>query len=417
MNYEKKLLERLLELYENSSFYITGTLSRRMMLTAAKESWIQERMESVEEKRQFLDTLKVLKQEGLIDYSWQKYEEGNLIDRIWLNPQLQAIEACYKRLGCVPARQKSDVLFEMIRKYHSELAAKTSTAVFLETYMEKLKASQRIGKFFTDDEKMNEDILKCLVYMENNREEQMERLMSSGLYGDSKRFEQSVKPKVLSILRHIKKQNGEDVPAVEEILLEKGIVRWPEIMEFSGGISVCLRDGEVIDYRLQKYGAYINSETVKHAIEVRMEGIRKVTFIENKANYIWYLAHEKKTDELAVFHGGCYSPIKGRWFRLLYEGGKGQKEKPQYFHWSDIDIGGFRIFHRLQKSMIPELQPYKMDEGTLEIYRNDAMKIQTDSYLENLRALLENPEYACFHGVIKKMIKYGIRLEQEKIIV
>lgn len=29
---------------------------------------------------------------------------------------------------------------------------------------------------------------------------------------------------------------------------------------------------------------------------------KKLEFIENKANYIWYVTHEKSDDELVVFH-------------------------------------------------------------------------------------------------------------------
>ena len=63
--------------------------------------------------------------------------------------------------------------------------------------------------------------------------------------------------------------------------------------------------------------------------------------IENKANYISYINGMTAEDELVIYHGGCYSPIKGRWLRLIAE--EAEKSKIQVFHWSDIDLGGFRI--------------------------------------------------------------------------
>lgn len=417
MNYEIELLERLVKKYERSDAFTTGVFSKRIMLTAAKESWIQERMERSDEKRLFLSTLDDLKRNGLIDYSWEKYEEGNLVEKIWLVSDERAIRVCYERLGRTPTKEKADALFEMIEEYIRKLNPDTSLSHFLKMYIKELEKKRQIRQFFTEDRMLNEDLLKCLVYMEQNQGEQMERLMSSGLYGDSKRFEKYVKPKALSILRCMKKEENEDVPEDEELLREKGIVRWPEILEFSGKLAVCLKDGDVIDYCTQKYGAYINSETVKQASEVRPERIRRVLFIENKANYIWYITHEKADDELVVFHGGCYSPVKGQWFQKIYAGCQRQDKKPRYLHWSDIDVGGFHIFHRLQKNIVPELEPYKMDADTLEKYRNDAMEIKSESYLGKLRELGQNPEYACFHDVIFRMLTYQIRLEQEKIVI
>ena len=129
------------------------------------------------------------------------------------------------------------------------------------------------------------------------------------------------------------------------------------------------------------------------------------------------MTHEKSDDELVVFHGGCYSPLKGKWFQKIYVGCQKQKEKIQYFHWSDIDVGGFQIFRRLQRNIVFELEPYKMDVNTLEKYRDDAIEIKSASYLKKLSELGQNLEYACFRDVIFVMLKYHIRLEQEKIVV
>lgn len=416
MNYEKELLERLIRTYERSNAFGTGKFSKRVALTVVKEAWIQERMENPDEKKLFLSTLEELKRSGLIDYEWKKFEEGNLVEKIWLIPKEQAIRSCYGRLGCTPTKEKAGRLLVLIEEYQRKLEPETSVSHFLREYMEKLRKKQKIQSFFTEDTCLNEDILKCLVYMEKNQEEQMERVMSAGLYGDSKRFEKQVKPKVLSILRHLKKEEDEDVPEDEELPREKGIVRWPEILEFTGNLTVCLKDGSMIDYGTQKYGAYINSDTVKETCQITPKGIRRVLFIENKANYIWYIANKRRDDELIVFHGGCYSPIKGRWFQALYTGCQKRQGEIRYFHWSDIDAGGFRIFCRLRKNIIPELEPYWMDADTLKKYEDKAMKIQSESYLRILAELEQDSEFACFHEVISSMLNYRIRLEQEQII-
>lgn len=416
MDYGTWVLDTLLTRYEKSRAFVTGTFSRRIFITMEKEKLLEHALEDPDEKQVFFDALRRLKGQGMIDYSWVKYEKGNLVDKIWLIPEEEAIESCYRKLGRIPQKNKLYRLEEQIRRYRARAEKEGVLGHFLDEMLKELSDAKRVPRFFTDDERLNEDILKCLAYMEGNHDEVMERVLSSGLYGDSKYFERNVRGKVISILKYWKK-GEEDIPEDQELLGERGIVRWPEIMEFAGNVKVLMNNGDVIDYCTQRYGAYINSDTIKQVKEAVLEGIRQIMFIENKANYIWYLSHEKRDDELVVFHGGCYSPVKGMWFRKLYEGSRREKETVRYFHWSDIDIGGFRIFCRLKESIIPELQPFWMDEAALTKFKEKALRIEGTSYRERLKVMGEDPAYGEFGKVIEKMLQWGIRLEQERMIV
>ncbi len=416
MDYRKWVLDTLLNRYEKSKAFATGIFSKRILIHMEKEKFLESHMENPDEKCHFLSAVRELKSEGKIDYSWVKYEEGNLIDKIWLIPEEKAIDSCYRSLGRVSKRDRVDRLTEQIQFYRDRAEEESVLGHFLDEMLGELSDVRKIPRFFTDDEQLNEDILKCLLYIEENHDEVMERILSSRLYGDSKYFERNVKGKVISVLKHWKKGEEEDIPEDQEFLGEKGIVRWPEIMEFTGKIKVIMNNGSLIDYRTQKYGAYINSNTIKQVKEVVLEEIRQITFIENKANYIWYLSHEKKEEELVVFHGGCYSPVKGLWFQKIYEGSRRGNKSVRYFHWSDIDIGGFRIFRRLKESIVPELKPYKMDRDVLTEFRECALRIETSSYREKLKTMSHDPAYGEFWNVIERMLEWDIRLEQERII-
>lgn len=75
------------------------------------------------------------------------------------------------------------------------------------------------------------------------------------------------------------------------------------------------------------------------------------------------------------------------------------------------------MFHRLKKNIIPELKPYKMDETTLEIFKEQAMRIQSPAYRNTLKKMEKDKDYKEFWAVIQKMLAFGIRLEQEQIIL
>ena len=144
-----------------------------------------------------------------------------------------------------------------------------------------------------------------------------------------------------------------------------------------------------------------------------LDTVKRILFIENKANYLEYLNKKREPDELVVYHGGFYSPVKGSFFGKLYQAGK--KQGAEFYHWSDIDLGGFSIFVRLRDSIIPELQPYLMDEAAFVSARQKGM-VFDDKYALLLEGLLEKPEYSVFHPVINIMLKERVRIEQEAFI-
>ncbi len=263
--------------------------------------------------------------------------------------------------------------------------------------------------------------------MENDGEE-MERVVSTRLYGDSKFFERELKSRILSVLRSVAKENGEEETDDAELLLQRGIGRWPEVLEFRGPVKILLKNeepevspsggkAEWIDFSAQRYGAYVNSETVRQTVSAEAGRISRMLTIENKANYVWYMQTHHDPRELVLYHGGCYSPMKGKWIRMLEEAVRQSSPDAEFFHWSDIDAGGFRIFTRLRDNLIPHLQPLKMDLKTLKQFEPQAAEIETDHYRGILQRMLEDPEYEIFHETIRYMLEKNIRLEQEAEIV
>ena len=347
--------------------------------------------------------------EGLIEYDWVRYEEGNLIDRIFLRTEEAAVRQSYLRIGRVRKQAQLDVLESQVQ-----------AALFrIEAAFQKIerKGDEKITAWLRAA--LEERLLQFLELLAGNEDELLERVVSTRLYGDSKYFERELRSKVLSVLRRIEEDGYAEELNGEELLGRYGIVRWPEILEFTGPVVAMLDGGDgslrKIDYRDEVYGAYINSDTVRHLTGVRLNGVSRILTIENKANYISYINGMMAADELVIYHGGCYSPIKGRWLRLIAE--EAEKGKIQVFHWSDIDLGGFRIFVRLRDEIFSSLRPYKMDLETLEKYGDRCMPIDDQNYLDTLAGLEAKPEYEVFYEVIRKMSSEKIRLEQEAEIV
>ncbi|MDO5140472.1 MAG: DUF2220 family protein [Eubacteriales bacterium] len=415
-DYQKWILDTLLDKYEQSTAFQTGVFSRRIMFTAANEKKLQEAMEQIDEKHLFLTVLQEMKAQGLIDFSWVKHEAGNLVDRVWLVNE--SIDACYERIGRVSLRKTLEAFVTTADGYLSGFRDSSDLKIYLEESIAYTKQRKKLKAPFTADIKLDADILECLVHLDHTPD-QPERVFSSKWFGDSKYFEHNLKSKVVSILKEIRKarlgtdeEADDDYLSDDDLLAERGLYRWPEIYELNGPIVFLMDDGSLIDLQSQVYGAYVNSDTVKHIAEIDGAKVERVIFIENKANYIDYQSRSRLPGDLVIYHGGCYSPMKGVLFLKICEGCR----TARVYHWSDIDLGGFRIFTRLRKNIAPNVRPLFMDVETLQTNVCSCMEIKTDGYIEQLEKLLKDPEYSVFSDVIEYMIKNRIRLEQESLI-
>ena len=163
---------------------------------------------------------------------------------------------------------------------------------------------------------------------------------------------------------------------------------------------------------------------------LKIKNANKILFIENKANYIDYIQNKIKDNEFVIYHGGMYGPIKGLFFKKIYDASNEVlnelsnddsnkasnrlSKNIEFYHWSDIDIGGFKIFARL-KRIIPSLKPYKMDVESF--YSKKAYwKNMSEDYRKKLLEIKKQLDYNCFDDLIDEMLKTNSKLEQEAFI-
>lgn len=79
---------------------------------------------------------------------------------------------------------------------------------------------------------------------------------------------------------------------------------------------------------------------------------------------------------------------------------------------SDIDYGGFRMFMRLKKNIVPSLEPLNMNIDSFERYKKRGLK-RDDKYIMTLQKLTEDPDYSVFYEVISAIINSKVTVEQE----
>lgn len=426
MNEESILLRSLLDKYEKSAHYReTSQSGRRVLLKLGSRSrdLTDYDIENSDARERIHQAVFSLKKEGLIDYSWEKFETGNILSEVWLI--LGRVDDAYRRSGRIP--RKEQVLWTADR-IHEQFGASGKASVpdnwiagTLLAAEEKIRRTYELPSYLSDDQEITADFLKCMEALARPEAAAVSlRVMSLSLFHDSKRLEKDL----LSRVKTFTRRNHPDFSSIppeeslseEELLGALNIYRNPEIYEFCGPIGITLRTSGsrdmTIDFSAFEKGGALHSSNVSGIVRVNGERIHTVLFIENRTNYEEYITNKRDPAELVIYHGGFHNPSKSAFFRKLLTG---VGPEVPVRHWGDIDLGGMRIFLQIRKDIAPNLIPQHMDLGTLLEMRDYAVPFGTE-YGKMLLSARKEIEFEIFYDLIDGMLENRIRLEQEAFL-
>jgi len=396
-NYHKLFLDILIDKYEKSTLYRGYNKQKVSISYKFTKKNIPEYFDEInyQYKEQIHEIVKNLSLNDYIEIIWKKYEEGNILKQINLN--INKVADIYKVLNRKEKSNKEKDVITFLSKY---LHRNNLLSVFVSDMINKLKEGKSISKYLDiNNLTVIKDILYSIDRILKQKEEISQRVLSIDLFNDSKYFS-TLENKIIKIMRDYGNYIDE-----ENILAEENITRNPGYVYLKGnGIFKC---GET-KINLEKLNGEIAlSSNIIKSIEVKSLDVKKIITIENLTTFHTY----NNQNELIIYLGGFHNHLRETFLLKLYNFNK----KVPFYHWSDIDLGGFRIFHHLtHKTKIPFI-PYKMDKDILIKYQQYAMKIKSKKYLKSLKDLLNNKDYFIFSDVITYMIEKKIRLEQEII--
>jgi len=205
--------------------------------------------------------------------------------------------------------------------------------------------------------------------------------------------------------------DNDDDATEEDILKQVGIVRYPEFFEFCGNITIQI-DKQSINYGCLPGGSIVySSDLTRGSIEIE-PSVNTVITIENRANYLEYIQKTKTQNELVIYHAGQYSPRKRVFLQAI---AKALPDRCKWYHWSDIDYGGFLMLSRIRQEIMPSAMPYRMNISELEHYRSFAMTFSAQ-YAGCLESLKSYSELSDCCDCIDYMLGNKIRLEQEAML-
>ena len=383
MNYEKNILNNLIDKYEKSkSFTGKNKVSQSFSIKLEKEFPNYADDAEYEIFTQINEAVQNLLDKSFVSVTRKK---NGIFNSVSLNTE--KTDTIYIFLKRKPKAETNRDLLNILGKYSSE---NDILEKYCTTQTERINTNKKV-QFFDGDLSEFENILKAVSEIVKVKEETYIRDFSIRVFGDSKLFEK-IENKVIKLLF-----NYGDFPKEETILEELNVVKNPGHVYFKGS-GVITTGNQTIDLSQLKSDIAISSLMLDDT-SVEITGKRLIT-VENLTTFNKF----NEPDTFVVYLGGYHNSHRRIFIKKIYE----LNPEIEYFHYGDIDAGGFYILLHLRKKTGINFIPYNMNTDTLIKYSAYTQKLTAED-----RKRLKNLLNTEFSETIIYMLENDCKLEQE----
>ncbi len=187
---------------------------------------------------------------------------------------------------------------------------------------------------------------------------------------------------------------------IDEVFRFFGITPIEQPILVSGSLSFT-QHGSVLDASFPPAVGLFSSEELVVSTHASITG---VTTIENQASFMRYVKEEKQPNEVVLYTAGIPTPT---FISLFQKISKELDVQTMFRHWGDIDLGGFKIWNMLNKSIEREVKPYRMSPDN---YPNSE---ELKDLNKHEKAQLETLSNSSIDKLILRVISVGKKYEQE----
>ncbi len=299
----------------------------------------------------------------------------------------------YEYLGRVPKRETDDRLRKILTEYGD---AGDLLRSFCTEQLERLDDGRPV-QFYSGDLDEFASILAAVKALTGIESEMFIREFSIRVFKDSKAFEK-IQGKVENLLY----EYG-DFPQREDVLGHFNLVRTPSYVGFKGAGRIVI-SGERIDFGRLHGDIAVSSGILQDISSIEVTGGKVIT-IENLTSFHNF----KEPGALVVYLGGFHNRVRSDFIGRVYA----QNPRAEYFHFGDIDAGGFFILEHLRNDTGIDFQPLMMDRKTLIRYADYTVPL-TDNDRIRLEKLLAVRD-GMYSDTIRYMLEKDCKLEQEAV--
>lgn len=393
--YEKKLLAALAEKYRKSKKDSgANVIARRTRITPDKLYKAYKQNDGDLEKIEAVNQAVYRCQErGFLTFEQEGF--SNEIRTIYLvDEKIEEIERYLEETYQYESRYaRKRRLEELIAAYENGSSAAGYECGKLKQMLEKNQIPQNFLQL--------QDMLKALAFIEKNERELFLREASMLIYGDSKYLEENALHPVCRALREYLERPCQEDELEDEILEEYHIVRERQKICLKGNMTVRIAGRELY------LGAFADGVEFFADELKRFEWIHIHTphfmTVENRTSWL-----RLKIPDTALFYLGGYCVRSQRDFLK-----KVCRDNPEltFWHFGDIDAGGFYIHEHLCRVTGIPFRLYRMSRKELENpHFQSCLHPLTQQDQIRLKSLERQETY---RELVAYMLERNVKLEQE----
>ena len=384
--YEEKIINKLLDKYENSKSFIgQNKVNQRFSVKIATVFPRYTDHSNFEIFQAVNEAVDVLVRKSMVR---AKANLAHVYSNVILN--IDNIEETYNYVGRVSKRDVNSTVLELLKRYKERNEIITR---YCKAQIERISLNKSI-QFFNDDVLELENILIAVDELLKVESETFVRDFSVKVFKDSKAFEKIVN-KVISLIYEFG-----DFPEKEQVLGNLNIIKNPTYVNFKGSGSITIK-GQKIDLSNLNSDIAISSIMLPDIEKIEVVGKAVIT-IENLTSF--HTFYDK--DMFVIYLGGYHNSIRREFIKKIYC----QNSDIAFFHFGDIDAGGFYILEHLRQQTGVDFIPYKMNVDTIMKFSKYTKRL-TENDRNRLMRLVDGE-----HGeVVRYMLENDCKLEQEAV--
>ena len=405
MRYEERILQTLLDSYERSrlsrgenevAVHIAFPITPKTM-----PIYFDENSLAYEEIH---GTAGHLEEMGYTCSVWKGGKKNHILQKIVLCDE--KVDEIYRHLGRVPEKQMQQAQLAVLQ----ELKTECSTPVarnFICWLMKRLEQGKTVKEYLNlDDTEGRRRLIRAIHKIETNQKEIYIREFSVQCFGDSKELE-----KKSGLIGKIFRRFSDDMEDMDNdvILAEYGIYRTPNYVyvKGSGRLRIGTPEAYDIDLRSLRQGIGLSGEDLD-GLEWKVDvSVKRIITIENLTTFFRW----EEPDSVLIYLGGYHNAVRRKFLQKLYQ----VFPEAEYFHFGDIDVGGFEIYEDLCRRTGIPFTTYKMGISELEQYEQYTREL-TENDRKRMDSLLNNEAYENVWPILRYMKEHGKKLEQESIL-
>ncbi len=405
MQYENKILNALLDSYERSSLsrkenkktiHISFAITEKTMPTYFDENSLT--FELIHAAAGHIEEL------GFGRSVWKNGKKNHILQKIVLCEE--CVEEIYRYLGRTPKTEKEfgqlRLLEELKEEYTTPVAGN-----FIHWLICRLKDGKSVKEYLElDNSGATRELVRAVFLLETNEADVYMREFSVQCFGNSKEME-----KKTGLIGKVMRNFSDTYTEWENdaIFAEYRVYRTPNYVYMKGYGS--LRIGDPGSYRVKldslKQGIGLSGEDLDTLEWEKDVPVKKIITVENLTTFFRW----KEEESVLIYLGGYHNAVRRKLLKKLYK----TFPEAEYFHFGDIDVGGFEIYRNLcTRTEIP-FQTYKMGISELKQYEQYTKRLTLND-IRRLEVLLKKDEYEPVWSVLMYMKERGIKLEQESIL-